>query len=85
MSRNLITGFFGVDNVGDDIMLDAFYNWLQKKEDVSLPRLYMAGGGYIDTPIKIENISMFPYGKSILVSQYFSRKYNGFYWIGGLV
>lgn len=43
MSRKLITGFFGVNNLGDDIMLDAFYKRLQKKEEVSLLRLYAGG------------------------------------------
>lgn len=79
--NNLITGFFGVNNLGDDIMLEAFYRSSAKKKELSLLRLYPGGG--TDTPIKTDNISMFPRGKSILVDQYYSRIYDGLFWIGG--
>lgn len=79
--KHLITGFFGVNNLGDDIMLEAFYRSSGKKNELSLLRLYPGRG--TDTPIKTNNISMFPHGKSILVDQYYSRIYDGLFWIGG--
>ncbi len=81
MITNLITGFFGVNNLGDDIMLDAFYSKIDAKDRVRLLKLF--SGADIETQIKSTDISMFPHGKRLIVDQLLSRRYNGLYWIGG--
>ena len=81
MGQSALTGFFGVNNFGDDIMLDAFYNSLNNKNAVTLLRLYT--GGKIDTLIKTSDLSYFSHGKRIIIDQYHSRVYNGLFWIGG--
>jgi len=77
----LVTGFFGVNNLGDDIMLNSFYYRYKEYAELTLLKIYRGGENY--TPIKTENISRLKHGKSIVVDQIYSRRYDGFLWIGG--
>ena len=81
MNKILVTGFFGVNNLGDDIMLDSFMENIHDKSSVSLLQLYK--GGKVETEISVKNLSMIPYGKSKIIDVFHSRLFDGLFWIGG--
>ena len=85
--RILITGFFGVNNLGDDIMLEVFCNRiLQENPALDITVLLLYGEELnikLPKSIKILKINKFKRGKTILMDLWLSRRYDALFWIGG--
>lgn len=83
----LITGFFGVNNLGDDIMLKCFYENIYKhypEIDITLMLLYGESDNIkLPNNIKIIKLNKLKYGKKYLIKYIISNKYDGIFWIGG--
>lgn len=83
----LITGYFGMSNLGDDIMLDVFCKEIMLVDDTIEITVVLLNGyrSKLDLPsnIKIIDISKFRYGKSIIFDFFLNRFFDAFFWIGG--
>lgn len=86
IKKILITGFFGVNNLGDDIMLDVFCKAVRTTCNcrITVLNLYGDKKNYnLPEGIDVLDISMFKHGKTIIVAEYLSRIYDALFWIGG--
>lgn len=86
VNKILITGFFGVNNLGDDIMLEVFCKALitNCQSTITVLNLYGDKNNYhLPKEIEILDISKFRHGKTLIVAEYFSRIYDALFWIGG--
>lgn len=83
----LITGYFGMNNLGDDIMLDVFCNELLSREsDIRLTVAILYGDAnkiHLSDSIKILDLSWICYGKTIVFKYLLSNLFDAFFWIGG--
>lgn len=83
----LITGFFGMNNLGDDIMLDMFCREiLSQVKDIDLTVALLNGNTStmsLPSTVKVLDLSRFKHGKTLIFRSILSGKYDAFFWIGG--
>ncbi len=86
IKKILITGFFGVNNLGDDIMLDVFCKAVIAtcNSKITILNLYGDRKNYnLPDGIDVLDISIFKHGKTIIVAEFLSRIFDALFWIGG--
>ncbi|MDV4150302.1 polysaccharide pyruvyl transferase family protein [Clostridium sp. AL.422] len=80
----LITGFFGKNNLGDDLMLEFFCKNISKSNDVTLLLIYGDEINFeLPSYIKIKKLPKISKGKSLWIKYFYSINYDKIYWIGG--
>lgn len=80
----LITGFFGKNNLGDDLMLEFFCKNISKSNDVTLLLIYGDEINFeLHSSIKIKKLPKISKGKSLWIKYFYSINYDKIYWIGG--
>ncbi|MDU2155648.1 hypothetical protein [Clostridium sp.] len=80
----LITGFFGKNNLGDDLMLEFFCKNISKNNDVTLLLIYGDEIKFqLPDSVKIKRLPKISKGKSLWIKYFHSIYYDKLYWIGG--
>ncbi len=83
----LITGYFGMNNLGDDIMLDVFCKYLiRQRKDIEITVALLNGNrSLLNVPenVKIIDLSKIKHGKTVVFRYFLSKQFDAFFWIGG--